>query len=121
MWLLYELSCGKVDLSNVYARLESRLGILSENVSQGTGLFTETTPINHLDLELLRRAFDSFDMELERATFWAQTGYAVRKPIMDLDHVSVRPEFFDKVNDWGFDYDDDPRFQIREFPAVIGR
>ena len=114
MRLLYDLSDGNVDLSKVYAQLDDHLEILSEDVSYGAGLFLDNTPIRHLDLGLLTRAFDDTKFELERTTFWAKTGEVVRKPIIDLDHVRVKPEFEDRIKQWNFDYELDPRFLIKE-------
>jgi hypothetical protein len=115
MRLLYELSEGQVDLSKVYAKLENHLGILSEDVSYGTGLFMDNTPNHHLDLDLLKEAFNDADRELQRTTFWAETGENVRKPIIDLDHVILQKKYQDRVDDWAFDYEHDSRFQIKEF------
>ena len=115
MRLLYELSKGHVDLSNVYAKLDNSLGILSEDVSYGAELFADNTPDHQLDLDLLREAFKDIEQDLERTTFWSQIGEDVRKVIIDLDHVIVQPKYCEKIDDWAFDYEHDSRFQIREF------
>jgi len=114
MRLLYDLSDGRCDLSSVYARLDHHLGILSEDVASGCGLFMDNTPRRHLDLGLLREAFCDVESELERTTFWAETGHRLRKPIIDLDHVIVQPTYRNFVEDCAFDYENDSRFHIKE-------
>ena len=116
MRVLYGLSEGKADLSKVYARLSNRRGIVSEDVSHGAGLFLDRTPAHHLELDLLKRVFDDATSELERTTFWAESGDGVRKPIIDLDHVMVRPEFKDRIDQLARGYEHDSRFIIEEFP-----
>ncbi len=125
MRLLYEISKGQVDLCSIYAILEGKLGIISEDFSQGGIYSIGGAHQNNIESELLEKVFvndaDNFfyafarDRPLNRTTFSAPLPDKKHKyPIVDLDHVVAKPELEDLYKEYLRHYAAASDFIIRE-------
>lgn len=134
MRLLYEMLEGKVDLSRVYAQLDDKfgrlddkfiasLGIISEDMSCGGKYKIEDSEA--LDLiqiglhDLLSKIFIEEEIQpvaIARTTFNVldKNNKSIRRPIVDLDHVDVKPKYKKIFEKYCEQYYSDERFRIHE-------
>ncbi len=126
MRLIYEVSNGKADLSKVYAQLDDKLGIVSEDVSCGGRYPVEDDVFfEELDKSLLEIfIFKGNEKELEESTSLVRDnkGNKIRCPIIDLDDLgssyyfksNIKPKWRKKYYKYRKQYQSDDRFRIHE-------
>lgn len=115
MRILYEESDGKIDLPKVYFLLENRRGILSEDLT-GNDYYrlTDRTEFNLLN-PVLGKVFQSNKLDLEKTTFQIEGWNYLRNPVIDLDHVKVKPEYEKVLNIYTQHYKNKNNFLIKNF------
>jgi len=121
MGLIYEVSNGKADLSRLYAQLDDKIGIVSEDVSCGgrdkvQGHSFLKDPDKYL-LEIF--IFKGNEDELARSRFLVRDnkGNKVRYPIIDLDHLrrkNLKSKWRKKYDKYRNQYRSDDKFRIHE-------
>ena len=117
MRLIYEASNGKADLLQVYAQLDGKIGIVSEDMSSGgKNQVWKHNFLGELDESLLLVFDEKDEEELCRSTFSVRDkNYNFRYPIVDLNHLhEIRPEWQDKYKAYVKQYKNDERFRIHE-------
>lgn len=119
MRLIYEVSNGEADLSKVYAQLDNKIGIISEDVScGGRDRVQGHSYLKEPDKSLLEIfIFKGNEEELARSRFlvYDNKGNKVRYPIIDLDHLrKLKPKWRKKYNEYWKQYRSDNRFRIHE-------
>ena len=124
MRLIYDLSEGTADLLSVYAVLDGRAGIVSEDVTCGDSHiiipFTHISNVNPvIQTIFFDRTLSVEDTDLSLSTFKVylenKLRGLIRYPIVDLDHLSyIKPEYVELFGQYTRQYQDDQRFRIRE-------
>jgi len=93
MRILHEESNGEIDLPKAYFLLESRKGILSEdltcNYHRAVFSFNFYSNLN----SVLKKVFQNDPFWLERSTFQIKGKNYERFPVIDLDHLQVKREY----------------------------
>jgi hypothetical protein len=110
MRIIYDVSEGNADLLCVYASLDNNIGILSEDADVKS-YFVDSTPLKKLN-PILAEIFVDPPSELEKTTFWVEGKVTLRTPIVDLDHVFVKPGLRQLFNRYTSEYRDNPEFII---------
>ena len=121
MRLIYEVSNGQADLSQVYVQLEDQLGIISEDMSCGKkydvadmGWDEFSDNASRVLIETIF-APDTDHEAFERTMFVVRQGNKIiRTPIVDLDHVEVHQEYRQRYKEYCEQYQKDKRFIISE-------
>jgi len=113
MRLVYEESSGELDILRVCAKLESGLGIVSEDLTDG-GRLKVVDDASLLD-PIVDGVFGGFANDVD------DLGRAVllvpekkREVVADLDHLTPRDEFEERMVEYRAQYSQDERFMIRE-------
>lgn len=117
MRLLHEISGGNVDIPRIYMRLDHMLGIVSEDMTNGMlyEVIGEVPTKDQLEPCVLKLFDGEDETSLVKTTFNVRMGTrSVRRPVVDLDHLDVAPEWHDKYMEYRELYDEHPLFILRE-------